>query len=446
VPALAPTAFRYAHFVPRISIIVPAHDAADTIEETLASALAQTERDLEVVVVDDGSRDETAAIVERVAQRDRRVRLLRQQRSGVAAARNAALAASDGEFVAPLDADDLWAPAKLERQRERFARASRRVGLVYAWTIVVDEAGRSIQRAPAWRAERYVLPMLATFHFLGSASCPLIPRRVLEEVGGYDTSLRAENAQGCEDWDLALRIAERYEFALTPAYLVGYRRRTGSMSSDGTAMWRSYERVMARVAKSHPELPAELSRWSRSQFQLYLATLSVGRDDTRRALGWAGRSIQTDPLLLLSRDHRAALLDVSARALLEPWLALRGTRPRAWLEVVAARFRAARSPLRRQPHPDAEIQYPWSDAPWSIHGRVCRARWRAAERYAARVWFPASDPGPADPAGANTARVNADACDDAGVSAPAPLAEAAEAPLAVALEAASASVLPVRWR
>ena len=398
-PALALTAFRYICSVPRISIIVPAHDAADTIEETLASALAQTERDLEVVVVDDGSRDETAAIVERIAQRDQRVRLLRQQRSGVAAARNAALAASDAEFVAPLDADDLWAPAKLAQQRERFARASRRVGLVYGWSTVVDEASRPILRAPAWRAEGYVLPMLATFHFLGSASCPLIPRRVLEEVGGYDTSLRAEGAQGCEDWDLALRIADRYEFALAPAYLVGYRRRAGSMSSDDTAMWRSYQRVMARVATSHPELPAELWRWSSSQFQLYLAGLSVERGDTRRALRWTGQSIQTDPMLLLSSDHRAVLLDSSARALVEPWLAPRGTRRHAWLEVATARYRAARSPRGPQPNPDAEIQHPWSDAPWSVHGRVCRARWRAAERYAARVWSPASDPGPGEPAG-----------------------------------------------
>ena len=85
--------------------------------------------------------------------------------------------------------------------------------------------------------------------------------------------------------------------------------------------------------------------------------------------------------------------------LVEPWLAPRGTRRHAWLEVATARYRAARSPRGPQPNPDAEIQHPWSDAPWSVHGRVCRARWRAAERYAARVWSPASDPGPGEPAG-----------------------------------------------
>lgn len=378
----------------RISVLVPAHDAADTIGETLASALAQTERDIEVVVVDDGSRDETATIVERVAERDRRVRLLRQECSGVAAARNAALAVSSGECVAPLDSDDLWSPSKLERQRARLADASPRVGLVYAWSTVVDEAGRTILRAPAWDAEGYVLPRLATFHFLGSASCPLIRRRVLDDVGGYDTSLHAENAGGCEDWELALRIADSYEFAVVPAYLISYRRRNGSMSSDATRMWRSYERVMASVARSHPELPAALGRWSRSQFQLYLAGLSLEHGDTRAALRWARRSMQADPLLLLSRANAAALLDLSARALVEPLLAPRGTRRRAWLETATARYRAARVRVGRGGRvPDPEIALPWSNAAWSPHGRVCRARWRAAERVAARGASPDSDPG-----------------------------------------------------
>jgi glycosyltransferase involved in cell wall biosynthesis len=367
--------------VPRVSIIVPARNAEDTLEQTLASALSQTERDLEVVVLDDGSDDATAAIVERLARSDHRVRLLQQAASGVAAARNAAIAASTGEFIAPLDADDIWAPTKIERQLARFASASPRTGLVYAWSIVIDEESRPIMRAPAWRLEGCVLPMLATFHFLGSASSPLIPRRVIEEVGGYDVELRARGAQGCEDWDLALRIAARHEFALAPGYLVGYRRRATSMSSDVGAMWRSYASVMARLAQAHPDLPAPLFRWSRSGFQRYLAGLS---GDTRRALRWTGRAIQTDPSLLLSRSALAEMLGATARALLEPLLAPNGSRRRSWLQLAVAPPRCAAPQLLWGLGAEDERALPWNEDR-SLHGRLCRARWRVAERYAERM-------------------------------------------------------------
>src|SRR5687767_8086677 len=92
----------------RVSVIIPAFNAGASIDETLDSVLRQTYRDFEVLVVDDGSDDDTPARVAAFAARDPRVVLLRQQRGGVAAARNLAISRSRGELVAPLDADDLW--------------------------------------------------------------------------------------------------------------------------------------------------------------------------------------------------------------------------------------------------------------------------------------------------------------------------------------------------
>ena len=98
---------------------------------------------LELIVVDDGSRDRTRAIVDQWAERDSRVRVLAQANRGVAAARNRALAAARGEFIAPLDADDLWDPTKIERQVRRMIEAGEGTGLVYCWWVSIDPDGTS---------------------------------------------------------------------------------------------------------------------------------------------------------------------------------------------------------------------------------------------------------------------------------------------------------------
>jgi glycosyltransferase involved in cell wall biosynthesis len=102
--------------VPLVSVTIPAYNAAPYIRQTLESVLFQTYRNLEVIVVDDGSQDETGRIVEYAAKNDDRVILLRQPNQGVAEARNAAIKKSRGEYIAPIDADDLWHPEKIERQ------------------------------------------------------------------------------------------------------------------------------------------------------------------------------------------------------------------------------------------------------------------------------------------------------------------------------------------
>jgi glycosyltransferase involved in cell wall biosynthesis len=379
---------------PIVSVIVPTFDSARTVEATLASALGQTLADLEVVVVDDGSRDDTPARVEAVARRDPRVRLLVQPNRGVAAARNAAIAASRGAFVAPLDADDLWHPTKLARQLARFETAGPRTGLVYAWTTIVDEAGAPLAAAPAWRAEGAVLPLLLCHHFIGSASCPLIRREPLEAIGGYDASLLAAGAQGCEDWDLALRLAERCEFAVVPEYLVYYRRSPGSMSLRTDSVARSFEIVAGRLARAHPELPAVLFRWSRSHFHRYLADVCLRAGDPRGALRWNLRAFRADPLSLLSTELVARALACASDAVFGPEPTRRSPALRALSRALRpARARAVRA-ARDAASPEAPL--PWECEPRSLYDRACARRWRLAERHARRAPAPAPLPAHAE--------------------------------------------------
>jgi glycosyltransferase involved in cell wall biosynthesis len=253
-----------------VSVIIPAYNAERYVRSALNSALAQTYQQLEVLVVDDGSSDGTAAIVAAVAARDGRVQLWRQSNRGVAAARNCALARAKGTLIAPLDADDLWHPEKLARQ-VAVMRQSPAVGLVYAWSSTIDELGHVIERcACTARQEGMVYPTLVLDNFIGPASAPLIRRASLIEVGGYDTTLVTRAGAGCEDYQVNLAIAERYALAVVPEFLIGYRLTGSAMSQHVRQMKRSYDAVMKDVRHRHPELPGRLFRWSEGNFCLYL--------------------------------------------------------------------------------------------------------------------------------------------------------------------------------
>ena len=287
---------------PTVSVIVPAYNAAGTVPEAVRSVLAQTLSDVEVLVVDDGSEDDTAAVVTRVAEGDGRVRLVRQPNRGVAAARNAALAEARGVYVAPLDADDVWYPHKLAAQVARMERGGRQTGMVYSWWVGLDEAGAVRGASPRLRAEGRLASCLLYANFIGNASVPLYRREAVERVGGYDEGLRARAAQGCEDWDLSLRIAALYTTAVAPGYHVGYRRAATSMSAGVDAMARSHDAVIDRLRADWGGVPPALYRWSRGNFALYLASQSYRTGQYARCIGWAARAVRSDPLVSLSSD------------------------------------------------------------------------------------------------------------------------------------------------
>ncbi|MDO9713578.1 glycosyltransferase family 2 protein [Paracraurococcus lichenis] len=282
-----------------VSILTPTFNAAATIKETLASAQAQSHVDIEIIVVDDGSRDDTLKIIEAAARQDPRIRLLCQPNAGVAAARNAALAAARGQLIAPLDADDLWHPDKIRRQLRRLWQAGLHAGVVYCWSTDIDWNSRIVQhRLDLDRYDGDVFPALVLTNFLANASVPLIRRADLEAVGGWDTSLRARGAQGCEDWQLYLRLADRCAFALEPAFLVGYRQGRGTMSRDVAQMWRSYRLVLDEARRARPELPGFLFRWSAAAFAFYAFELRWKYGHHLRSLPSFAAGLLRDPIWL----------------------------------------------------------------------------------------------------------------------------------------------------
>ena len=189
-----------------VSIVIPAYNRAHCIGRALESVKAQGIEELEVLVGDDASTDDTVAAVERLMPRARIVRLARN--GGAAAARNAVLPLTQGEFIACLDSDDEWLPGKLKMQLE-YLGSHPGVGLVGSGHILACRDGRRIvfpgKNPPDWRRE---LHTAESFH---GACTPLMRREVLERVGLLDERLRV-----LEDWDWMLRISREFSIHVLP--------------------------------------------------------------------------------------------------------------------------------------------------------------------------------------------------------------------------------------
>ena len=220
-----------------VSVIIPAFNAGADIRQTLNSVLAQTYQAIEVIVVDDGSSDATAAIVEEFVTRDARIQLVRQSNAGVGAARNAAIRKARGKYIATLDADDLWFPEKLEKQVACMEQCGNETGLVYCWSKLINEAGEPVDVSHSNTLEGRLRHAMVLQNLLGNASVPLFRAAALEKVGLYLTRVEQEGGQGCEDWDLYLRTAEIFSIRVVPEYLVAYRQRSGTLLTISPRGW-----------------------------------------------------------------------------------------------------------------------------------------------------------------------------------------------------------------
>jgi hypothetical protein len=258
-----------------VTVVIPAYNAESTIDDTLRSARSQTYRALDIVVVDDGSRDATAELADRHTRADGRVRVVSIANSGVAHARNVGIAIGGGAFVAPLDADDVWHPAKIERQMESMRALGPDTGLIYTYYRRIDPKGRVIESGDAQRFEGHVFLRSLYVNFVGNGSALLLRRAALNEVGGYEPDLRRRSAGGFEDYLIQVLIARHWRVGVVPEYLTGYRSTPGAMSEARVRMARSNLAMLEHVAESYPETPAadlamaQAAAWARLAVRLF---------------------------------------------------------------------------------------------------------------------------------------------------------------------------------
>jgi glycosyltransferase involved in cell wall biosynthesis len=280
---------------PLVSVIIPAFNAEASLEATLSSVASQTWRKLEIVIVDDGSTDRTAEIAAAFCARDPRGVLLHKANGGVASARNHGLAHASGEWVAPVDADDLWHPTKIARQVAAALAAPERPGLVYCWFRTIDAEGRVTGSGEAHAVDGPALRRLAYRNFVGNGSGPLIVREAAIAAGGYDEGLQRDGAQGCEDALIQLRLARTHALACVPEYLVGYRNTPGAMSGNQERMFRSWGLALGRFREEGGGVPERVLGWNMGRRCLTLAESRAIRRDWAGTAGMLARAAWLDP-------------------------------------------------------------------------------------------------------------------------------------------------------
>jgi glycosyltransferase involved in cell wall biosynthesis len=207
--------------MPLISVIIPSYNYARYLGEAIDSALGQTYPNVEVVVVDNSSTDDTLDVLRSYNDR---IRWFQQPNQGVSGSRNRGIKESRGELIAFMDADDAWLPEKLARQMELMNEPQ--VGMVYCGLQFVDSQGRPLEQSVKGLRGR-VLKKLALLEPPGVPACgssALIRRRCFDEAGGFDLELSIS-----ADWDMWRRIACRYEIEFVQDALVLYRQHDSAM-------------------------------------------------------------------------------------------------------------------------------------------------------------------------------------------------------------------------
>jgi hypothetical protein len=275
---------------PAVSVVIPAYNAAATLPETLASLDRQTFTGWEAVVVDDGSTDDTAAVAERLAAGDPRIRVIRQANAGHSAARNAAIAAARGEWIVCLDSDD-WVDSRYFEVMTGAAGANPALDAIVCGGVRVAPSGE--HGTPA----TYEPSSVANLFWRLTVDCPIaihncmVRRSLVVDVGGLRYHLRA-----CADWDFWQKIARTgARFGTVPDVLAFYRTRPGSVSGnaeraliDGWAVIRRGHAPDPRVPSPDPRfahgaaaaaLPAALYRQA-----VWAASIMLARGEDARAL------------------------------------------------------------------------------------------------------------------------------------------------------------------
>jgi len=280
---------------PRISIVIPCHNYGRYLEHSIAAVFSQTIGDKEVIVIDDGSTDDTK---QQVLSAQRRfgpdyVRYVYQNNQGVSSARNRGLLHSTGKYVIFLDADDFWEPELLEKEQQCFLK-NYDVGMVYCWHEYYDDKDGKLYPASTIMGN----PSARNFHQLllensCAASSVMVRKDLIQQLGGFDS--RYSNAA---DWHMWLRIASVSQIDVVEESLAYIRIHSANMSEDKLSMNRERLEIINELGAKHSLKPIiRPRRWRnyRAQMEYNVVVASILRGQWPQARTHLIRAIGIRP-------------------------------------------------------------------------------------------------------------------------------------------------------
>ncbi len=267
---------------PTVSVVIPTYNRAHLTGTTLQSVLSQTYQDFELIIVDDGSIDNTEEVVK--AFTDERLRYIRMEKnSGTAGVpRNKGIEASRGEFIAFLDSDDEWLPEKLEKQINKFKSVPPEVGLIHSGFYIIREAEkRIIESTPTDRGDVFQSAVKGSLAV--AVGTTLVRKECFQKAGVFDTELL-----GSEDWEMLIRLARYYQFDFVPEILVKYYVYGAQKSHNLERQIQGYDRI---TRKYRNYLPKKINsrRWQ------YLGTLCCYPGHFKQARRYFAEAIRENP-------------------------------------------------------------------------------------------------------------------------------------------------------
>lgn len=283
--------------MPKVSAIIATYNRANMLSDAIDSALKQTLQDFELIIVDDGSTDQTQEVVEN-CQKAGDIRYIYQQNQGRSAARNTGIKVAKGKYIAFLDDDDLWHPNKLEMQVESLENHPE-VGLIHTFTEVIDNQGRLLREETQKRMEKYQEALKHGYTYEGMSelcimwlSSVMVRRECFERVGLFDP-----NISGLEDWDLYLRIALNYKIHTIQKPLVQYRTHGSNTSIEKFTKSRiQTAKKHLRILDSHKHLP--FYHKAKRNFYIHLATAHYMNLNLRKSRNYAVQALKMSPSAL----------------------------------------------------------------------------------------------------------------------------------------------------
>lgn len=282
---------------PSVSAVITAYNSDATIAEAVRSFLDQTFRDLEIIVVDDGSTDATRSTVERFGPA---VRYVHQPNGGSAQARNHGLQLARGKYVAFLDGDDVSLPRRLELQVAALEEHPK-VGLIYGNIFLMDASGGNLRlRRGTGRYLSGSLTRALAVKNMVVFSTITARRDLLRGIGGFDETIRSS-----EDWDMLVRLSRQCEFLYIDEPLVNYRILPHSKTANIEEKERAYKRVQAKIFAEN-DLGSDTSRLRRlsdATLMFGLAGISLRYNHYVKALRYALRGLMTAPLAPFHLRH-----------------------------------------------------------------------------------------------------------------------------------------------
>jgi glycosyltransferase involved in cell wall biosynthesis len=234
---------------PTVSVIIPTYNQGQFIDKAIESVLKQSYQDFEIIVINDGSTDNTEEIVR--GFKDKRVKYIKKYKKsrGVSVARNVGIKMARGKYIALLDSDDEWLPEKLGKQVKVFKSEFPEVGVVCSWSYNIDEKGNYISKRCLPKKDGYIYEDLLSTNPI-SVPTVLIKKECFNRVGLFDDLLNAQ-----EDWDMWIRIAKYYRFALIKVPLVKYRLHPNQISKNLEVKIITANRILVKYANELKKRP-----------------------------------------------------------------------------------------------------------------------------------------------------------------------------------------------